>query len=75
MTTKEKGVIVRYRLKKIRAGALPGKENDMSTMILSLNKIEERYCEAMPRYFEQGFDYACLYINKISRSAKEDILV
>ncbi len=54
---------------------MPGKEKDMSTTILSLNKISERYYKAMLRYDVQGFDCACLYRDKISRSAKEDILV
>ena len=54
---------------------MPGKEEDMNTMILSLNKIVERHFDAMPEiHSKQGFDCACLYIDKISRNTEEDIV-
>ena len=74
MTTKENSVIVRYRLKKNVARCIARKGKDMSTIIISLNKIVERHFYAMPEQSEQGFDCACLYIDKISRNAEEDIV-
>lgn len=74
MTTKEKSVIVRYRLKKTRARCMARKGKDMSTIILSLNKIVERQFDAMPVHCsEQGFDCVYSYLDKISRDTEEDI--
>lgn len=74
MTTNENGVIVRYIIKKKGQSALPGKEKDMSTMILSLNKIVERQYDAMPVLSEQGFDCVYSYKDRISKDTEENVI-
>ncbi len=53
-----------------RARFVARKGKDMSTIILSLNKIVERHYDAMLGLSEQGFDCVYSYKDKISRDTE-----
>ena len=61
-------------IKKKGQSALPRKEKDMSTIILSLNKIVERHFDAMLGSSKQGFDCVYSYKDKISRDTEVYIM-
>ncbi len=53
---------------------MPGKEKDMSTIILSLNKIVERHFDAMLELSKQGLGCVYSYKDKISRDTEVYIM-